>query len=501
MRFLQIVFAALLVLCSASAWAQSPAEELARVLRDKKVITTAEYATITNAGPSDGVRQLTVILRNKGLITAEESTRLNGSSAALASSSLAKAPEPVSAPSTVSAPQTALTKTQNPTAPTDKSSGKLDFYGTLLFNSYFNDQSSNNVDIPGFATPKTSTPSDNFGATARQTRLGLIYSGVKAAGANLTAHLEMDFFGGEAGLANGINMDLFRLRLAYGRMEWGHFALEAGQDWNIFAPLNPTSYAQYAIPEFSAAGNLWIRSPQIRTEWKSDLGGGRTLLWQLAALDPDIGDNPAQYSIARQPKAGELGRLPSVETRLAFSAPIGDRKATGGVSAHWGTAKNTGAIGGIPATRSFKSWGAAADWDVPLSKFVSISGEAYAGHALGIFSGGIAQTVMPLGQLGDNGVGTRGGWLQVQLNLTKKWQSNTAYGIDAPEIGNLSTGSRAKNQNYMSNIVYHLSPGVLFALEWHRFLTNVHNEPMLNNINDQFNLAVAYTFSTGKAPE
>jgi hypothetical protein len=92
-------------------------------------------------------------------------------------------------------------------------------------------------------------------------------------------------------------------------------------------------------------------------------------------------------------------------------------------------------------------------------------------------------------------------FLQVQLNLTKKWQSNTAYGIDAPEIGNLSTGSRTKNQNYMSNIIYHLSPGVLFALEWHRFLTNFQNQPTLNNINDQFNLAVAYTFSTGKAPE
>jgi hypothetical protein len=147
MRFLQIVFAALLLLCSASAWAQSPAEELARVLRDKKVITAAEYETITNAGTSDSLSQLTAILRNKGLITAEESARLNGSSAILASSSPAEAPQPFSAP------QTALTQTQKPTAPSDKSSGKLDFYGTLLFNSYFNDQSSNNMDIPGFATP------------------------------------------------------------------------------------------------------------------------------------------------------------------------------------------------------------------------------------------------------------------------------------------------------------------------------------------------------------
>jgi hypothetical protein len=164
------------------------------------------------------------------------------------------------------------------------------------------------------------------------------------------------------------------------------------------------------------------------------------------------------------------------------------------MSGHWGTAKNVTVTNGAATTRTFESWGTAVDWNLPLVRFLTISGEAFAGRALGIFSGGIGQTVLPVGQPGDRGVGTRGGWLQVALQLSKKWQSNTAYGIDAPEFNNLPGGSRSKNQSYMSNIIYHLSPNVAFALEWHRFLTNYRSQATSNNIGDHFNLAAAYTF-------
>jgi hypothetical protein len=462
---------ALILICGAQCWAQSSAEDLARVLRDKQIITTAEYERIVAAGPA-GVAELTAMLRDKGVITAAEAAH-------------------VSPPA---APVVAVAQPPKQEEPGSTSTRKLNFYGTLLFNTYFNDAASNNTDIPSFALAKAPGAHENFGATARQTRLGLSYSGLTAAGANVSGTVEADFFGGVPALTNGINMDVIRMRLAYGRMDWKHFAIEAGQDWTIFAPLNPTSLAEFAIPEFSASGNLWIRTPQIRTEWKGPLGGRRTFLWQMAALDPDIGDNPAAYSTARQPGAGELGRLPAVETRLAISIPIGSRTATVGVSSHWGAAKNTGTIGGLPVSRSFESWGVAVDYSLPVSRLLNITGEAYTGRALGVFSGGIAQTLLPLGEPGANGIGTRGGWLQVQLNFTEKWQSNTAYGIDAPVLGDLITASRSKNQSYMSNLAYHVSPNLTFALEWRRFLTNYLNQRAANNIADHFNLAAAYTF-------
>jgi hypothetical protein len=487
MRVRQILPTAFLIVCGARSWAQSPADELARVLRDKQIITATEFDRIVTAGASDRVSQLSSILRDKGLITAAEAASLHVSSAP--STSSPPAAEPAKA-----GPVMAAGQSEKPADPGSDPNRKLNFYGTLLFNAYFDDQGSNNVDFPTFANPKTAGPQTNFGATARQTRLGLSYSGPTVAGAKVGGTVEADFFGGDPALANGVNMGILRMRLAYGRLDWNRFALQAGQDWTVFAPLNPTSLAEFSIPDFSASGNLWIRTPQIRTEWKGDLGGRGTFLWQMAALDPDIGDNAAVYSTARQPRAGELGRLPAVETRLAFSTSIEDRPATVGVGGHWGNAKNTSTTNGVTTVRNFESWGVALDYNLPVSRILSISGEAYAGRALGIFSGGISQTVMPIGGPGANGVGTRGGWLQVQLNLTKKWQSNTAYGIDAPVRRNLLAGSRSKNQSYMSNITYHLSPNVTFALEWHRLLTNYQNQAALNNIVDHYNLAAAYTF-------
>jgi len=108
-------------------------------------------------------------------------------------------------------------------------------------------------------------------------------------------------------------MDLPRLRLAFGRVDWNHVSIEAGQDWAVFSPLNPTSLASFAIPSMSASGNPWIRSPQFRFEWRSEAGKPTRVLLQAAALDPNVGDNPATLAAARAPAVGERGRGPAGE--------------------------------------------------------------------------------------------------------------------------------------------------------------------------------------------
>ncbi len=479
MTFHRILAVLLMSACGSQLLAQSPADQLARVLRDKGLLTESEFERITASGSSDKVQDLAAMLRAKGLISESDLARLEPKTQ----------PEPKTPPVSVAAPAPKSDGQDN-----GNRAPNIKLYGTLLFNAFSNDTHSNNEDIPSFALPRSAGPVDNFGATARQARLGLSLSGLNAAGAKLSGTLETDFFGGAPTLSNGVNMDVIRMRLAFGRLDWTHFAVEAGQDWAVFAPLNPTSLAEFAIPEFSSSGNLWIRTPQIRAEWKSGLSHDRGFLWQLAALDPNIGDNPDVFSTARQPGAGELGRLPAVETRLALSGHVAGRAATLGLSGHWGTAKNSSVSSGVALTRSFESWGAAVDYNIPLSSFMALSGEAYAGRALGLFSGGIAQTVFPVHEPGDNGVGTRGGWLQLQFDLTGHWQTNVAYGIDLPEKANLSTGSRSKNQSYMANILWHVSPNVTLGLDWRRFLTDYFNQPFADNSGDHFNLAAAYTF-------
>src|SRR5262249_20172640 len=148
---------------------------------------------------------------------------------------------------------------------------------TILLNAVYDTALMNITDIPLFTGKQGSDALGNdksYSMTARQSRLGLRYdSDREIMGAKLTGVVEVDFFGGKAPFGNGIDMDLLRLRLAYGRLDWNKFSFEAGQDWAVFAPLNPTSYAEYAIPSLSASGNPWIRLPQIRFETHGTLDG------------------------------------------------------------------------------------------------------------------------------------------------------------------------------------------------------------------------------------
>ena len=141
-------------------------------------------------------------------------------------------------------------------------------YGSILFNANYLSSGANNIDIPLFAQ-KHGTSAEvnhqNFNATLRQSRFGLRYDGKIFDDAKLTGVFEFDLLGGKPGFPNGMNFDLFRLRLAYGRIDWSNDSLEAGQDWAVFAPLNPTSLASFAIPGFSTSGNLWNRCRRSAT--------------------------------------------------------------------------------------------------------------------------------------------------------------------------------------------------------------------------------------------
>ena len=162
------------------------------------------------------------------------------------------------------------------------------------------------------------------------------YSGLQLGGAKISGQVEFDFFGGQSTLSNGVGFDLFRLRLALGRVDWKNFSLVAGQDWSVFAPLNPTSLAGHAIPDFSASGNPWIRSIQIRAEFRYARSDTTRAQFHIAATDPNVGDNPATFATVRTAGIGERGRLPAVDSRLAIS----DGGMTLGLSGHYSRGKN-----------------------------------------------------------------------------------------------------------------------------------------------------------------
>jgi hypothetical protein len=486
-------------------FAQDSVGELARILRDKGVITSSELTAVESSAGQERVRLLASLLEAKGVLTAAEVARLQMNSTSqvqMESASVVPAvyTPPLSANATVepqAPPKGPETATAAPPV-TSQSRFPVTVYGNILLNSFFDTSLNNIEDVPLFAGKQGSDPFPNdksFGMTARQSRLGLRYQGPEVAGADISGQVEVDFFGGKAALGNGINMDLPRLRIALGRIDWENFSLVAGQDWSVFAPLNPTSLAEYAIPSMSASGNPWIRSPQIRAEIRHAMSDQAKLQWQIAATDPDMGDyQTTQFLTSRSPGIGERGRMPGLDTRLGFTDTVNGRDYAVGVSGHYGRGVDVGTVASLSVVRPVDSWGVALDWSLPFTKYFALTGEAYEGRALGIFSVAAGESVGAVGTPGEHGVLSRGGWAQAQFNINPKWQVNLAYGIDQPQASELPVGNRDRNQTYMGNLMYKLTSSVTFAWEFRRFLTDFRNQLFADERGDQANLAVMFSF-------
>ncbi len=515
-RFTTLIAAA--VVCACSLFAQNTPQDaatvLAQILAQKGTISSDELTRVEGAAARDRVSVLATILRDKGVLDSGDLAKLSvptgttptpapRPSLSVVAQGPSSASPPAAAPTTVAAssPNAPPAPRQaEPAEHAEANAGKripVTVYGTLLFNAGFNTAGVNIEDAGTIvAKPGSSlTAGDqSYFETPRQTRIGLRLDPTSVAGAELTGDFEIDAYSADAPFPNGANMGLFRLRLAYGRLDWQNVALEIGQDWSIFAPLNPSSLALYAIAELNGAGNPWIRLPQIRLEAKKTLSPANRLLYQVALSDPDDGDYAATFVGTRVPGAGELGRMPAIESRLAWTVSADDRDFTLGLSGRYGRGRNIGTAGGVTVVQPVDSWGAAVDYSLPFTNLFNLTGEAYIGRALGIYDVSLGEDIGAIGTLGGHGVLSRGGWVQTQFNLTKQWQLNAGYGIDNPNAHDLPAGSRYRNENVFGNFIYKLNSNVNFSLEYRRLLTYFRDQAYETGRANQFTLSAAYLF-------
>ena len=490
LTFLAILFSG----CAAlSAFAQSdPALTLAQILSDKGTISVGDLERVQAADQQNRLTTLTAILQAKGILNSGDLAKLALPGApSSAASVVASAP---AAPISSAGPKVASLEVPV----TTKKGLPISLYGTLLFTTGSNSAVFNYQDTPMIASKQGSDPTGgdkNFYGTARQTRLGMNLNSIDTLGGKLTGAFEFDMMGGKAPYPNGVNMDLFRLRLAYGRVDWSNWAVEAGQDWDIFAPLNPTSMNEFGIPEFTATGNAWIRAPQLRLEGKTKNASGNNVLFQLAATDPNMGDlSTTTVSAARLPGIGERGRMPALESRVLFSKSHDDRAYSVGISGRYDRGKNAGTIGTLNVQSPVDSWGVALDYSLPFNKYVNVTGEAYEGRALGIYGVASGESIGNVGTVGAHGVLSRGGWAQLQFNPNRQWQMNLAYGVDQPKDSQILVGARSRNQQYMANVIDRLTRNINLSLEYRRILTDYRNQLPSNERGDHIDLGVAYIF-------
>jgi regulator of replication initiation timing len=350
--------------------------------------------------------------------------------------------------------------------------------GLILLNLFHNRGAVDNLDVPTYASdfgPYGLTPA--FGATLRQSELGLEVFGPELAGAKTRGQVQFDFGGGfPAGALDSVNTGIVRLRTANMRMDWDNTSLIVGQDSLFISPNSPTSFASLLVPSFGYSGNLWSWTPQIRVEHKFNFADDQRVSLQAAVLDNVTGESA--YGSHRLPQAGEASGQPAYAARTAWAKDISGKPLTLGASGYY-SRQNWGQ-GWI-----VDGWAAVGDWRVPLSSRFEFSGEAYRGRAVGGLGGGIGQSVLisanPTNFAPDFlPVDSAGGWSQLKFAATSRLEFNGAFGIDnpfardfhaIPSPAGVYPNVLTANRSAMANFIYRPRSDLLFSGEYRHLRT------------------------------
>jgi hypothetical protein len=372
--------------------------------------------------------------------------------------------------------------------------------GIVLMNAFHNVGGSDNLDIPDYAQPQTpGTPQSSFGATLRQTEIGLEIFGPSLAGARSSADVQFDFAGGFPSTPNGINFGLVRMQTASVRLDWEHTSVIGGQDSLFISPLSPTSFASLATPAFAYAGNLWGWTPQLRIEHRFDLSDQQTLTVQGGILD-NLDWQPPTSQYTRSAQAGEASGQPAYAMRTAWSRPVFEHPLSFAAAGYYG--RQNWSWG-----RDLDAWAGMTDWQIPILHRLGLSGEFYRGRGIGGLGGAIGQGVLygstpAYSSSSIRGFDSAGGWTQLKFQLTSKLELNTTFAEDdafASDVRGFATDATnnfepilGRNRGGLGNIVYRPRSDLLLSAEFRRLHTfPIYDSPSITN---QINLAMGILF-------
>jgi hypothetical protein len=371
--------------------------------------------------------------------------------------------------------------------------------GMALLSAFATRGAGDNFDLPEYAMPRDpSQPNGAFGATLRQSVLGLDVFGPNIAGAKTSGEIRADFFGGFPDNPYGVSTGLVRLRTAGVRLDWQNTSVVAGQDAPFFSPLSPTSLASVAIPALASSGNLWVWTPQIFIEHRFTLSEGSRVSLQGGIMDPLTGELP-EDSYYRAPQAGEKAGQPAYAARVAWTHGSHYGPLSFGAGGYY--ARQNWGFG-----RIVDAWAGTADWSLPLSHRLSLTGEFYRGRAIGGLGAAEGRSVAFTGELDDpqtvvQAPNSTGGWTQLKFAPLEKLEFNSAFGEDFSPLPGLQYSAQeegygglpiGRNQSVFFNSIYHVRSNLIFSVEYRRLRT-AETQPGLFTAN-QVGLSAAALF-------
>ena len=366
------------------------------------------------------------------------------------------APAPVAAPAAAPQEQAPATGVVQPADP----KWKVTLTGTLRTLFIVSDPRPFPVGAVFFLLPNTDTVNVNI--NARSSSMGAIVTGPKlgsfrVGGAAMAVFLSQSLVSDDYGV--------LPVRL-YGDLTNERWRIAAGLMDEVFSPRGPTVVD--AIGQLSASGNVGNASrAMFRLERYVALGDTGKLTI--------VGDAAETKSTAAFPELKKFvlaGRYPNFEGSLRFELGRRDPDALArvspvevGVSGFVG--QNLTVFTDVLNPIRNDIHGVAIDGSVRLGSRVVVQGEFATGHGLGNYSGAIAQTVDPRTDLA---LDSSNGWAQLTIYWSRVLQTNAGYGLDVPELSQLTPGSFSRNEAAYANVIWDISRNVQVSFEpsWRR---------------------------------
>jgi hypothetical protein len=156
--------------------------------------------------------------------------------------------------------------------------------------------------------------------------------------------------------------------------------------------------------------------------------------------------------------------------------------------------------------RNVDAWSGMTDWQIPILRRLSLSGEFYRGRAIGGLDGAIGQTIVFGGDpsyatTSIRGLNSAGGWSQLKFQLTPKLEVNGVFAEDnafAGDIRGFATDANnfgpilGRNRGQLGNLIYRPRSDLLLSAEFRRLYTfPIYDSASVTN---QVNLAVGVLF-------
>ena len=335
-----------------------------------------------------------------------------------------------------------------------------------------------NIDLPNLAIE--SVPGDSGGsisAGVRQSYIGLAVFGPRVGNLTTSGDIRLDFFHGFPAANDGLSSPGVRLRTMQIAFDGPNTSIRAGQEAPFFSPLSPSSLASTAYPALSTSGNIWSWTPQVYVERRVTQPDDTTLSLRAGVLDSMSGELPAgEYS--RLATAGERSRMPALAGRVGVRRGAEERVTSAGVGGYFAR-QNWG------YDRTINAWATTADWELPFTSALRVSGEAYAGTAIGGLGGGAHSSVLFDGAPDEPAssvfpLHSYGGWIQLKLKANPRTELNAAYGLDRSkprgargllQPPNDETPSASRNASDLFNVIYQVRSNVFLSVEYRRIWT------------------------------